>query len=194
MYESAFITFSPKTSNCLEKCLRLQHCLAVSYVSCYSPPAETASGASCTCVTSSHGDMEELGPNAIRHFYICPSDFTTLSLTGSQTLPRPPTLSRRRQALRAWTTSSSTRRMRPTCWEASTSKQVQASHQLSSLSYVPWCPVICVSKLKLHCSVFSDESYFCCSWRWRRQQWWSSWRPDQLIWSEWWIRETLTYF
>lgn len=56
---SAFITFSPKTSNCLEKCLRLQHCLAVSYVSCFPPPAETSRGVSCICVTSSHRETEE---------------------------------------------------------------------------------------------------------------------------------------
>lgn len=51
-------------------------------------------------------------------------DFTALPLTGSQTLPRPPTLSGRRPATRAWPTSSSTRRMWPTCWEPSTSEQV----------------------------------------------------------------------
>lgn len=56
------------------------------------------------------------------------------------------------------------------------------------------CPVICIGKLKLHCNVFSGETYFCCRWGWGRRQWWSSWRPDQLTWSEWWIREMLTYF
>ncbi len=121
--------FPQKPLNCLENCLRLQHCPAVSYASCFPPPAETSRGVSCTCVTSSRREMEEWDLTLSISLYLSEfrRDFTALSLTGSQTLPRHPTLSGWRRATRAWPTSSSTRRMWPTCWEASTSKQVTAS-------------------------------------------------------------------
>ncbi len=51
--------FPQKPLNCLENCLRLQHCPAVSYASCFPPPAETSRGVSCTCVMSSRREMEE---------------------------------------------------------------------------------------------------------------------------------------